>query len=511
MNIEQLLKENDNNSIIDELKKGRNAPEPDIDLYLSQLDLAKHDIFDKIKRQDKTVKVDNPEPSKNHQSLEAGYTGGEKEQTKEVAVARIALAIQKLIVKRAVAFTFGNQVILNAEPQNDDEKIVLKAVNGVLFDAKSRTVNRKVARIIFSATEAAEYWYPVLIDKTFTGKKLFNRIKDAFSNITGNKYHTKYGFKSKWKLKVSVFSPVQGDKLYPYFDETGDMIAFSREFAIVDKAGEKHTYFETYTDAKHLMWEQEDNVQWKLADGYPKENVIGKIPVIYGQQEAVEWEDVQGLIDRLETLLSNFADTNDYHASPKVVVKGEILGFAQKGESGAILQLEGEDADAKYLSWEHAPESVKLEIETLLRMIYTITQTPDISFDSVKGIGSISGIALKLLFMDAHLKVQDKMEIFDDYLQRRISIIQAYIAKFKVDLQQACETLTIEPQITPYTINNEQEKVDLLISANGNKPVISQKTSVQQLGWVDDVNAELRQIIDEENASAYRDITEPTI
>lgn len=51
---------------------------------------------------------------------------------------------------------------------------------------------------------------------------------------------------------------------------------------------------------------------------------------------------------------------------------------------------------------------MKLEIDTLLRMIYTITQTPDISFDTVKGIGAVSGVALKLLFMDAHLKVQDK-------------------------------------------------------------------------------------------------------
>jgi DNA-binding Xre family transcriptional regulator len=57
----------------------------------------------------------------------------------------------------------------------------------------------------------------------------------------------------------------------------------------------------------------------------------------------------------------------------------EALPRLNRGESGAILQLEGENADAKYLSWEHAPESVKLEIETLLRMIYTITQMPDIS------------------------------------------------------------------------------------------------------------------------------------
>ncbi|MDR1632155.1 MAG: phage portal protein [Dysgonamonadaceae bacterium] len=125
------------------------------------------------------------------------------------------------------------------------------------------------------------------------------------------------------------------EKLYPYFDETGDMIAFSRQFSIIDKKGKTTTYFETYTDTEHRMWKQEESA-WEIVEGYPKPITIGKIPIIYGKQDFVEWEDVQGLIDRLETLLSNFADTNDYHSSPKIVVKGDVLGFAQKGESGAI-------------------------------------------------------------------------------------------------------------------------------------------------------------------------------
>jgi hypothetical protein len=44
------------------------------------------------------------------------------------------------------------------------------------------------------------------------------------------------------------------------------------------------------------------------------------------------------------------------------------------------------------------------------------------------------GSALKLFFMDAHLKVQEKVEIFDDYLQRRLSVIQAYIGQFNTKL-----------------------------------------------------------------------------
>ncbi|MDR1652244.1 MAG: phage portal protein [Prevotellaceae bacterium] len=485
MDIKELFKSSDIDTIIKELKLGRNSTEPDTDLYISQLDPSKHDIFDNAKRPDKTVKEDNPNPNENGNPISPGYVGGEKEQTKTVDVARIALAIQKLIVKRAVAFTFGNQVTLNSEPENKAEITVLNAVKKVLFNTKSRTINRKVAREIFSTTEAAELWYPV--------EKQAN-----------------YGFASKFKLRVAIFSPKNGDKLYPYFDETGDMIAFSREFLITDKNGKKITYFETYTDTEHLMWKQSEN-KWEIVESYPKPITIGKIPIIYGKQDFVEWEDVQGLIDRLEILLSNFADTNDYHASPKITVRGEVLGFAAKGETGAILQLEGDNAEAKYLSWEHAPESVRLEIETLLRMIYTITQTPDISFDSVKGIGAVSGIALKLLFLDAHLKVLEKMEIFDDYLQRRLSVIQAYIAQFNTGLKAACESLTIEPEIVPYMIEDEQAKVKLLTEANGYKPVASQKATIEMLGWTNDNDAEYKQILQEKEAEAYNNAIEKTV
>ena len=253
--------------------------------------------------------------------------------------------------------------------------------------------------------------------------------------------------------------------------------------------------------------------KWEAAEGYPKENFIGKIPIVYGQQEQTEWEDVQGLIERLEKLLSNFADTNDYHASPKIVTTGNVIGWAKKGEAGAVIEME-EGGAANYLSWQQAPEAVKLEIDTLLKMIYTITQTPDISFDTVKGLGAVSGIALKLLFMDAHLKVQDKMEIFDDYLQRRLSIIQSFLAKMNAqdpDFAAACTSLTIEPEIDPYMIGDEQAQVDLLMTANGQKAIASRKTTIAQLGWVNDADAEMEEIEADEAPDLYSDVMEPSI
>lgn len=494
MNVEELIKllqESEPTVAIGELRNGRLTALPKAETYNLQLEPETHDVNDRAKRRDKKVKVDLTDPDALQGEDVMNVTPGADAEAsfRLEPVARVAIALQKLIVKRAVAFTFGKPVLLNAEPQEGTaEEDVLKDVKRVLFDAKSRTLNRKVARSIYSSTEAAELWYPV-------------EIKDPNSRL---------GFNSRYKLRVAVFSPLKGDILYPYFNEAGDMLAFSREYIIKDARQVEHRFFETYTESAHYRW-QLDGSTWRLIEGFPKQNVIGKIPVIYGQQPEVEWADVQNLIDRLEKLLSNFADTNDYHASPKIFTKGEIHGWAKKGESGAVIEGD-ENADAKYLSWDQAPESVKLEIETLLKLIYTITQTPDISWDSVKGL-NVSGVALKLLFMDAHLKVQDKCEIFDDYLQRRLSVIQAFLKVMNAGnaaFGAACESLIIEPEVVPFMIDDDASLINQLTAATGNKAIMSRRTAVQTLGYVDDIDSECEAIDAEEGAASYADITEPT-
>lgn len=442
--------------VIAELKGCRYIPQPDTQSARKALDPKLHDINNPIVRPDKKVKVTVDENADSAQKVIS--TDGEATALRIEKVARISIAIQKLIIKRAVSFCFGNPVKWSCTLENEKQKMVKKAFDKIMASVKINSINRKVARAIFGFKEAAELWFPVPLKKP----------------------HAKYGLNCKYKLRCAILSPMLGDTLYPYFDESGDMVAFSRSFSRKGANGITSDYFETYTDEEHWLW-QNGTEGMQVVDGYPKPITIGKIPVVFGHQEQFETEDVDSIIDRLETLLSNFADTNDYHASPKIFVKGELKGFSKKGESGAII--EGEDgSDAKYLAWQNAPESVKLEIETLLKLIYTLTQTPDISFDSVKGLGAISGVALKLLFMDAHLKVQDKKEIFDDYLTRRANVVKSYIGQFDNTLEVEAEALDIEPEITPYMLVDELNELNYWMTANGNKPVVSQEESVERAG-----------------------------
>lgn len=483
MTLEEIFKQGTADEVVSELKNHRITAQPNVEQAKKALDPKLHDINDKIIRPDKRVKIDGGNDS-GDKVIDTGEDGGNYRIEK---VARIAVALQKLIVGRAAAFCFGNPVAYKATPETDGERVVLKALERILKDNKTTSKNRKIARAIFGYKECAELWY----------------VQEKA------KPHNTYGFLTKSKLRCALFSPMFGDTLYPYFDGAGDLVAFSRSYSRIDSDKKRFDYFETYTDTEHWLWVNEGS-GYKIVDGFPKKVAIGKIPIVYGYQEYFETQDVDSLIDRLEKLLSNFADTNDYHASPKIFTTGEIVGFAKKGESGAIIQ--GEDgATAQYLSWQNAPESVKLEIETLLKMIYTITQTPDISFESVKGLGAISGVALKLLFMDAHLKVQDKKEIFDDYLQRRVNVIKAFIGQFNTELEEDVEMLEVEPEITPYMLTNELDEINMWLAANGNKPLVSQKASVKGANLTQDPEKDFEQIQEEASAENSFSIGEPVI
>lgn len=453
---------------IAELQK-RITPIPPIEKYKAQWDPATHDVMSDA--QDKR-------PNKKILKEDGSFDRTEY-------VARIPLALQKVIVSRANSFLFSNKPLIEYDSNNPFDVDVVAAINKVLVSAKELALNRTVGEELMKSSEVAELWYTVQEENNL------------------------YGFKSKFKLKRFVFSPSKGDTLYPLFDETGDLIAFSRGYT-VNVNGKEEQRFDSYTKIDTRQYILKEG-QWTLAKD-PVANVIGKIPIVYCTQGEAEWTKVQNLIERLEKLASNFADTNDYHGSPTIMVEGQITGFARKGEQGKILQGD-QGSRAYYLSWDRAPEAIKLEKDMLVDFIYTLTQTPNINFDNLKGLGGVSGIALKLMFMDAHLKVEEKKSIVVEYLNRRMNIIKSFLGAMNVTWKGKINQVETDCDITPYMIDDLKSQVEIALLANGNNPIVSQKTSVKLSGLVDenDVDSEIAQINAEEKLRNTYDLSEPTM
>lgn len=441
--------------LVDKVKNGATRPATDAAEVVKQLDVKEHDVMLLSKRPDKRKVVEETDEE----------TGKSSKTESIVYVSRLPLSFQKLIVRRAAAFLCGNPIALSASPNGDPESKFLEVVKKVWDDNKLDYKSMELAKMMMAETQCAELWYSV-------------EAEDGYWGETINKG-------AKTKLRVKILAPSLKDYLYPVFDATGDMIAFGRGYRV--KEGDKDVdHFDIYTDTQ-VIYGKKDGEDWVVD---PKPNVFGQIPVIYYTQPFPEWYDVDQLIKRLETVNSNAGDTNDYFASPIVAISGKVEGLSAKEDTGKVVEL-SDGAKMEYLTWDSAPEATKMEIENLERYIYTLTDTPNISFDEVKGLGTFSGIALKMLFLAAHLKAAEKEGIFGEGIQRRINFIKSALTKVNVKLEKVA-SMPIKPKFEYYLPQNEQEMIEILTMAAGSgKSIMSQEAAVRQNPLVEDAQAEI--------------------
>lgn len=433
--------------------------------WYKQYDPYYHTINDRFLRKDRPTKRETGSEDEN---------GNPIMETIFVRVNRIALALQKIIVMRAVAFLAGGQINLKANAVTPAEIELGKLINDCWKANKLDFKNIDIAERLKSETECVEIWYS-----------------------TANK-------NKKVELKLRVYSPSQGFRLYPVFDAMGDMIAFGIEW---DDLRAKTRHFDIYTDTEITRY-IDTGKGWTLTETI--KILYGKMPCIFYKQHRPEWSIVQSLIDRLELVASNHGDTNDYHASPTLVASGTVLSAAQKGETGKIYELET-GGDIKYVTWDNAPQSIKMEIENLEKWIYTLTQTPNISFQEMKGLGNLSGTALERIMIDAHLKaVLQQKGNFGEMIQRRLNFMKAALIEMNPQISgiEAASDMNIEAQFTLFNIDDLSDKIAVALAGNGGKPVLTHKQSIELVGQTDDVDATMETIMSE---TSINDKTSTTI
>lgn len=461
--IEEITGETEASKIIQKLKENSQTIDPKIVESSKLIDVENHDIFNPNKRKDRVVE---------------NYDENDKlVSSKIITVNRIGIPFQKRIVNTAVAFAFGNPVKWTLEGNEEAQRKYFDSYFSVLKNSKYDSLDKLMCSSLKTFTESAELWYAV------EGEE-----------------HEKYGFKTKLKIKCLVLDS-NNSKLYPYFDEFGDLMAFTREYIIKENKLDV-TYYDVYTASQIIRFKNSN-------DGYVVvsnvENKLGKIQIVYIQQKQTEYQEVQTAIDRLSLIMSNHAETNDYHSSPTLFGKGQFSSIAEKGEQGKVY-IGQVGSELEYVTWDSAPESMKLEIENLYRIIFEFTQTPNFSFEQVKGLGSVSGVALKLMFLDAHLKVVHDKVIYDAWMDRRKSIILSFLGLMDNANKENYDKLEISHEIRPYMIDDRKALIEELTLANGNKPIISQVRSIQMFGEASDSQSEYEQILQEEKESSTVDL-----
>lgn len=433
--------------LIELVEKSAVIDKETINSALKQYDPLLHNVFDADLRKKKEIQV------------ETGLLNADGEpetRTKYEEVNRIAFPFQKLIVKRRVAFMNVGKMNLYAQTEeNSTEERLLDMVKKCLNDNKFKYKVKEVARRTMSELHSALLFY----------------------SETGNTGYWGSLSKSSVRFRMRVLSPTLGDELIPIYDEFGDMTHLARGYKVV-KGEDTMFYMDVYDKDYIHKYQKEDGGDWAAM---PKvKHGFSKIPLIYFPQDdyRVEWADVQSMIDRLEELISNFADSNDYNGSPILIAKGIIKGFSAKGERGKVLEIDG-DGDVKYASWDQAPESIRLEIETLIDSIYQFSQTANISPDKMSGMGVLSGAAMDRILLDPNLAAADKLDgPFGESLQRVVNFLKSACLSIDSSLTPAQNT-EIETDIPEFKINDTTTQIQDMATAGGGEVTLSKESRVK--------------------------------
>lgn len=399
-------------------------------------------------------------------------------------VTRITCNLQQLATKRMTELITGIPVRRVYKPENERQKEVAAYIEKIYERNRIDSVNIERCNMLFAGCEVMTLWYAV----------------EERNNI--------YGFNSPLKMRCRNFSPMLGDELYPLFDEYGDMIALSVGYTR-KKLGKTVSYFDAYTADRHIKWSNERNSGWEVMED--EVNALGKIPAVYTFRPTPIWEDTSRIVFEIEWALSRNGNYLRKNSKPVFIVfADEQIQYgdeqSQDREFRSIMQYP-KGSTAQYVTWQQAVENLKFYVAELRQSFFTQLQLPDWSYESMKS-NPMSGESRKQLFIDAQLKVKDESGRLIEFYDREVNVVKAFAkASLPTSYHGDIDALPVENVITPFTITDEKDTITNLTTANGGKPLISHRESIEMYGHSTDVDKTLQEIAEDEALNAF----EPTL
>ena len=448
--LKEILGGSDISTIISELKN-RSYEVPEWGELIKDYEPRLHRIVtDKVGRKDKT------------------HSDGSVDKA-----ARIPIGLEKLLVKRITEFTFAIPVKREySKSENSTHTAIANAIEAIYQNAHIDMENIKRGISYYASCEIFTLWYTV------------------------QKKNNLYGFDCPYKLKCKTFSPMDGNKLYPLFDETGDMLAMSFEYERKTSKDNTITFFETYTEDTHYKWKRDgDNGTWEEVEN-PIPISIVKIPGAYLFRAEAVFNGLQTIREDLEYTISRNSDIVAYNAAPVLKVSGQIIGEEHKGETRRIYRVT-EGGDVSYVSWAQSVGALEFHVNQLIKYFWMQSQMPDISFENMKSLGNIGYDSRRTLLTDAHLKIGEESGAWLEFLNRECNVIKAFLKEMNKGWEKEVDNVDVKHIITPFIIEDEQAKLDYHMKANGGKPVESQAESIQRIGKSANVEDTIAQINEE--------------
>lgn len=367
---------------------------------------------------------------------------------------------QRYINEVELFFLLGNPIKWKNDVNGTDE--AFKAYNEFLQDTRFHTTMRQAKRLAGSETESAKI------------------------------YHI-YDDNGKPGVKVLVISKSKGYTLRPLFDQYENLIAFGYGYNL--KEGDRTIeHFDIETPA-YIFRCKKANIGWEVT---PLVNPSGKINVIYYRQDKA-WYGTQPRCDREEHIDSKAADTNNYFADPKLKATADVIqSLAEADTAGEVIQMTSKDnSSVEYLVPPEYSSMKDSEKKDLNNSILFDSFTPDFSFENMKGMGTLSGEALKRAMALGYIKRDNLKEIYDILVDREKNLILAIMMNVThIHLREQLAKMNITHEFAE-PFNEDKEKLWASIGKLYSDGIISLDLAVNMLALTDAPQEEIERIKNE--------------
>lgn len=215
------------------------------------------------------------------------------------------------------------------------------------------------------------------------------------------------------------------------------------------------------------------------------------VEFINNEYRQSSFEPVMGLIDGLEKLASDEVNTFEQFCDCYMILKNVV---AEPEDIKAMKQnrvlLLDENSDASYLTKQVNIEQITSLKNEFVENIHKISCVPDMSDENFAN--NASGVAIRYKILAFENQTAKKERKFKKGLQRRIELIN--------NILSITGKAYLDTQII-FTRNLPVNELEIAQEVNMLRGLVSNKTLLSQLPFVDDVETELEQL-QEDNAQA---------
>lgn len=255
---------------------------------------------------------------------------------------------------------------------------------------------------------------------------------------------------------------------------------------------------EVYTDKEIIRYKTGDAV----ADLHfldCKQHGFNDVPIIeYRNNDDCygDYEGVMSLIDAYDILVSD--DLNDFEYFVDAYLA--LYGYTAEPEDIAKMKqqrvlLMDNDSKAEWLVKKGDSQGVETTKERLERDIHKFSKTPNTN-DKNFG-GNTSGVAMKYKLLGTENIASIKERKFKKGLQRRLELISGILSVLS---RPSFDWMGTDITFTRNVPINEDDVADMIKNLNG---IVSKKTLVSQLPFVEDVDQEMEQLNQELKQSIF--------